>query len=215
MTDLLPAHALKTVDIKNGREHIEHPLKPSNLTHRPRTPLDTSIKPLTPREQVLRAPTPSNSPPIITDEQPRLSHVRILPTSLPWVHDSLMQRKQEVFAEGDDGGADKTDSLSPDQDDEERQERSREEQEATARALKPHSRSILDIQNMESFRLERPEGFAPPAPPKRTKKWQFGIRSRNQPHEAMLCLYKALQAQHAQWEIQPSSNDESAGKHAS
>ena len=32
-------------------------------------------------------------------------------------------------------------------------------------------------------------------------KWQFGIRSRNQPAEAMLAIYKALRAMGADWEV--------------
>lgn len=83
-------------------------------------------------------------------------------------------------------------------------ERSPEEQAATARALKPHSRSIV---NLENLRLEPPEGVPPVAShPKKSRKWQFGIRSRNQPYEAMLCLYKALRAQGGVWEIQPAES---------
>lgn len=39
-------------------------------------------------------------------------------------------------------------------------------------------------------------------PPKRQRptKWQFGIRSRNQPAEAMLAIFKALKAMDADWE---------------
>lgn len=83
-------------------------------------------------------------------------------------------------------------------------ERSPEEQAATARALKPHSRSIV---NLENLRLEPPEGVTPVASqPRKSRKWQFGIRSRNQPYEAMLCLYKALRAQGGVWEIQPAES---------
>jgi carbon catabolite-derepressing protein kinase len=39
--------------------------------------------------------------------------------------------------------------------------------------------------------------------PKRSRKWQFGIRSRNQPYEAMLYLYRAIAAQGGLWDIQP------------
>ncbi|TPR01104.1 Meiotically up-regulated protein [Aspergillus niger] len=82
--------------------------------------------------------------------------------------------------------------------------RSPEEQEATARALKPHSRSIIDL---EKLRLEPPEGRSAPHQPKKSRKWQFGIRSRNQPYEAMLYLYKAIEAQGGIWEIQPAGAD--------
>jgi carbon catabolite-derepressing protein kinase len=42
-----------------------------------------------------------------------------------------------------------------------------------------------------------------PSKPK-PKKWQFGIRSRNAPYEAMKCLYNALEAQGAEWEVIPA-----------
>jgi carbon catabolite-derepressing protein kinase len=87
-----------------------------------------------------------------------------------------------------------------------RTERSAEEQQATARALKPHSRSIVDLGKL---RLEPPESLAQvPSQPKRGRRWQFGIRSRNQPYEAMLCLYKALRQQGGVWEIQPAEPGE-------
>ena len=81
------------------------------------------------------------------------------------------------------------------------QRQSPEAQAATARRLKPHSRSQANLE-----RLNRPEGMTPVAAPgtaqkkPRQTKWQFGIRSRNQPAEAMLAIYKALKAMGAEWE---------------
>jgi carbon catabolite-derepressing protein kinase len=91
----------------------------------------------------------------------------------------------------------------PDQDAGElRADRTPEEQAATVRALKPHSRSVVDLGKLQ---LEPPESFhAAASPPKKSRKWQFGIRSRNQPYEAMLCLYKAIAAQGGVWEILPA-----------
>ena len=81
-------------------------------------------------------------------------------------------------------------------------ERSPEEQEATARALKPHSRSLVDLRDL---RYQPPEpSAAARAPPRRSRKWQFGIRSRNQPYEAILYLYKAIEAQGGVWDIIPA-----------
>ena len=42
-----------------------------------------------------------------------------------------------------------------------------------------------------------------PVPQKKTKptKWQFGIRSRNQPLEAIGCIYRALQKLGAEWVV--------------
>jgi carbon catabolite-derepressing protein kinase len=59
--------------------------------------------------------------------------------------------------------------------------------------------------DFDKLRFEPPEQFhQAPSPPKKSRKWQFGIRSRNQPYEAMLCLYKALAAQGGVWEILPA-----------
>lgn len=81
-------------------------------------------------------------------------------------------------------------------------ERSPEEQAATARSLRPHSRSKVDLDKLQ---YQKPSTAAATAPTtKRSRKWQFGIRSRNQPYEAMLCLYKAIRAEGGVWEIQPA-----------
>lgn len=145
-----------------------------------------------------QAPKPGDSDDFPT--APRVSHVRILPTSLPYVHDQLMeQRGKEQRARADEREAQRnqTEEASQGAD---RKELSVEEQEANARALKPHSRSIVDL---DKLRLEPPEGHAAPHQPKRSRKWQFGIRSRNQPYEAVLYLYRAIAAQGGVWEIQP------------
>lgn len=79
------------------------------------------------------------------------------------------------------------------------QKKSPAQQAETARRLKPHSRSQINID-----KLNRPEGMTPLIPPTKrpkTVKWQFGIRSRNQPAEAMLAIYKALKAMGAEWEV--------------
>ncbi|RAH44399.1 SNF1 family serine/threonine-protein kinase [Aspergillus brunneoviolaceus CBS 621.78] len=142
-------------------------------------------------------------------DAPRVSHVRILPTSVPFVHDQLMEQREreqrERAAERSSeeqahGGLDAEDDLNRNG----QAGRSQEEQEATARALKPHSRSIVDL---EKLRLQPPEGRSAPHQPRRSRKWQFGIRSRNQPYEAMLYLYKAISAQGGIWEIAPTGAD--------
>ncbi|KAL4753061.1 hypothetical protein BDW72DRAFT_44271 [Aspergillus terricola var. indicus] len=134
---------------------------------------------------------------------PRVSHVRILPTSLPYVHDQLMeQRERERERARGDLGEQAQAAL--DEEDPGRTARSPEEQEATARALKPHSRSIVDL---EKLKLEPPEArSAPHQPTKRSRRWQFGIRSRNQPYEAILYLYRAIKAQGGIWEMQPADS---------
>ncbi|KAF3390380.1 Carbon catabolite-derepressing protein kinase [Penicillium rolfsii] len=141
----------------------------------------------------------------------RLSHVRILPTSLPYVHDQLMEqrdreqrarleerRREAALAEEDGSGS-------------ERRELTPEEQAATARALKPHSRSVVDL---DKLRFEPPIGHPITQQPKRSRKWQFGIRSRNQPYEAMLYLYRAIAAQGGVWDIQPVESGTTIGPDA-
>ena len=150
--------------------------------------------------------TPSQSPKHgESDKLPtaRVSHVRILPTSLPYVHDQLMeQREREQRAREDERQAQASHTVEDNQDSGDK-ELSAEEQEATARALKPHSRSLVDLGKL---RLEPPEIHTAPHQPKKTRKWQFGIRSRNQPYEAVLYLYKAILAQGGVWEIQPTES---------
>lgn len=133
-------------------------------------------------------------------EQPRVSHVRILPTSLPYVHDQLMeQRDREQRARDEE--LRQAAEIEANSQASEQGELSQEEQALTARALKPHSRSIVDL---DKLRLEPPMGHPiSQQQPKRSRKWQFGIRSRNQPYEAMLYLYRAIAAQGGVWDIQP------------
>ncbi|KAL1963464.1 hypothetical protein VTN77DRAFT_8365 [Rasamsonia byssochlamydoides] len=154
------------------------------------------VAPLTPRTPPAHVPHQREPE---GEEEPRVSHIRILPTSLPYVHEQLMEQRDGRHQEEHSPPA-----VDQDQDGagELPEERTPEEQAATARALKPHARSIVDL---EKLRLQPPESFHPaPNPPKKSRKWQFGIRSRNQPYEAMLCLYKAIAAQGGVWEILPA-----------
>jgi len=72
------------------------------------------------------------------------------------------------------------------------------EKAETARRLNPHSRSQLKLDEAN----KRPAGMTP-VPQKKAKptKWQFGIRSRNQPLEAIGCIYRALQKLGAEWVV--------------
>lgn len=157
------------------------------------------------QRQPLQLHQPSESDDLETS---RVSHVRILPTSLPYVHDQLMeQRERERRARAADRLAEEQARSGSDALEDPHQSgldgRSLEEQEATAKALKPHSRSIVDL---DKLRLEPPEARNAPHQPRKTRKWQFGIRSRNQPYEAMLYLYKAIAAQRGRWEILPAES---------
>lgn len=73
-----------------------------------------------------------------------------------------------------------------------------EQRAAVLKRLKPH------VKNNQIGSRDKPEMMTP-LPSKETKKpkptkWQFGIRSRNSPSEAMLAIYKALKAMGAVWE---------------
>lgn len=104
-------------------------------------------------------------------------------------------------------------SASPTHNDEPKVEpgrpRTKEEQEITAKRLKPHSKSSTNLS-----RHEKPEPMTSipdkAAKKSRPAKWQFGIRSRNSPAEAMLAIYKALLRMNAQWEV-PRPKEPGAG----
>ncbi|EHY58769.1 Protein kinase [Exophiala dermatitidis] len=181
------------------------------------------VKPLTPtRGDGHRASRTLSETPSFQEEKPRISNVRVLNTSLPHVHEELMQLREKAKSRGEDPDSilhpsqeDKDDSDSPIPEEIKDENgnpiyRSKEEQEATSRALKPHSRSVTGLSNMREGK-PRPEGLttmsqdekrAAASKPK-PRKWQFGIRSRNAPYEAMKCLYAALRAQGADWEVNP------------
>lgn len=122
----------------------------------------------------------------IAEARSPVSSIGVLPSSLPDFHQASMrgQPKPLVAAESQNESPGRQTS---------------EQQAATARRLKPHSRSSLNID-----KVNRPEGLTPlqaAGKKPRPTKWQFGIRSRNQPAEAMLAIYKALRAMGAEWEV--------------
>ena len=79
--------------------------------------------------------------------------------------------------------------------------RSAEDKAAAARRLKPHSRGSQI--HLEKLNKPEPMTAMPSQKKSRPIKWQFGIRSRNAPAEAMLAIYKALRAMGAEWEVPP------------
>ena len=85
-------------------------------------------------------------------------------------------------------------------------ERSSEEQAETARRLKPHSRSTIQLQSITA-NADNPDRVVLDMKSKskhKTPRWQFGIRSRNEPVDAIKCLYKALESMgDCQWQISP------------
>ena len=189
---------------------------------------NTDIKPLTPTrgEPHRSSRTPSDAP-VPQEEAPRVSNVRVLNTSLPYIHADLLDRRREAREDGKDPDlafhpSQMTESptssdpvpLIPEAKIDPKTKkwlvRPKEEQDATARALKPHSRSVTKMDELRD-KKDRPEGMTAAQPPSsheksksKAKRWQFGIRSRNAPFEAMKCLYNALEAQNAEWEVIPA-----------
>lgn len=145
-----------------------------------------------------------------------VSKVGILTSSLPYYHNMIMKakkeeekKKQEVRFKMQDEGEpmDPNEqayfskfSLDP------------KEQESGLRRLNPHSRSTVRLNTILAKASEHP-GADPQASNKKNRhtKWQFGIRSRNQPLDAMMCIYKALKALGAQWHVTPPKPDAKEG----
>ncbi|KAK2034577.1 Pkinase-domain-containing protein [Colletotrichum zoysiae] len=116
-------------------------------------------------------------------QRPYISKIGILPSSLPAYHKEYVEREKGGFEDhptptivvDEPGPSARTDA----------------EREETARHLKPHSRNS-QVRLDDS--AKRPQGMTPVVQAKKTKpvRWQFGIRSRNAPWEALLCIHKAL-----------------------
>ncbi|KAI3317968.1 Pkinase-domain-containing protein [Xylariaceae sp. AK1471] len=124
----------------------------------------------------------------ITSASPRgyTSHVGILPTSLPALHREYLERQNAGIDEP-------LDAPIPDVP---LQPRTPAEQQEAVRRLKPHSKNTMRLDESQS----RPQQMTPVAPKKsKPVRWQFGIRSRNAPFEALLCIYKALAKLGATW----------------
>ena len=151
-----------------------------------------------------------------------VSKVSILTSSLPFYHNQFMEQQKEAKRRREAGeevggetdateakDAPKIEGLSLDQG---QRLQSPEEQAETARRLKPNSLSTLALQSITAQPFANvPEEPARPEAKKHKTRWQFGIRSRNLPYEAMHCVYKALIAQGAEWEIPSSSPSEPSG----
>lgn len=135
-----------------------------------------------------------------------ISKIGILASSMPYYHNQYMEsRKANIRSmEGEPLEPHEAAMLSGLSLDATPREQSSEEQAATARRLKPHSRSTIQLQNITANAGENIESLTPGDKKKaKATKWQFGIRSRNQPLDAMLCIYRALHAQGAQWQVPP------------
>ncbi|KAI1435234.1 protein kinase SNF1 [Xylaria sp. CBS 124048] len=125
----------------------------------------------------------------VTSASPRgyVSHVGILPSSIPRLHREYLERHIADIDESLDEASVPDVPLQP---------RTPAEQQEAARRLKPHSKNMLRLEESQG----RPQQMTPVAAKKpKPVRWQFGIRSRNAPFEALLCIYKALAKLGATW----------------
>lgn len=148
-----------------------------------------------------------NASTVEAEEKPYVSQISILPSSMPYWHDQYMEKLKadELNAPYEaDPEPDYATTFAQLSTADTTDEQSSEEQAATARHLKPNSRSTTHLHNITAAQAKNPEALTPVPPKKpRPTKWQFGIRSRNSPLEAMSCIYRALLKQGAEWECPP------------
>ena len=149
------------------------------------------------------APEPTNENP---PEKEYVSKIGILASSMPYYHNQYMVQRQASHEvdEGEPLESHEAEYFSKLSLEPNAKVQSSEEQAATARRLKPHSRSTIQLQKITANAPEDMENATSGSSKKgRQTKWQFGIRSRNQPLDAINCIYKALKAQGAQWHVPP------------
>lgn len=163
--------------------------------------------------------TPTKTEPISPPKRPRqsvsareeqaqdtyVSKIGVLTTSLPLYHNQLMRSKRDEKAEPvEPQEVDMLSNMSLDVGSETLTQSS-EQQAETIRRLKPHSRSTLQIHTILNTAAQNPEDSTTHVAKKsKTTKWQFGIRSKNEPVDAVKCLYRALAAMgDCQWHVNP------------
>lgn len=131
-----------------------------------------------------RARQGSTSSSQITTVRSPISTIAVLPSSMPEFHKAYMKGHPKPPPRPQD-----SEGFPP-------SGQTEDERAAQARRLRPNFRALPDANR------QRPEPMtAMPAKKPRPTKWQFGIRSRNQPAEAMLAIFKALKAMGADWEV--------------
>lgn len=142
---------------------------------------DSGASPLASSSRSIASNGTSSSP------RPYVSKVGILPSSLTAYHKDYMEREKAGFDE----------PQLPPSVPEPTQPRSEEDRQESLRRLKPHTRSQVRLDDSS----KRPQGMTPVNPPKKPKatKWQFGIRSRNAPWEALGVIYRSLHKLGCSW----------------
>ncbi|KAL8833143.1 MAG: hypothetical protein Q9170_004475 [Blastenia crenularia] len=145
-----------------------------------------------------------------------VSKVSILPSSLPFYHNQIIEELNKRRTEAPAMAEEESEPLTGEEAEHFAKLRlgtghrglPAEEQAAIARPLKPHSRSTIQLQRIAADAAERGEVLNQTSGKKKgANRWQYGIRSRNRPLDAMSCIYKALIKQGAEWEV-PTPEDE-------
>ncbi|KAF3922464.1 hypothetical protein AA313_de0207500 [Arthrobotrys entomopaga] len=119
---------------------------------------------------------------------PLNSTVSILPTSLPEYH--------RAFMKGGPGAAAAY------------QQQQAAQSAASASIPIKESRRIRSITGRTSSRPDPMTPLTPTQRKSRPTKWQFGIRSRNQPLDAIACIYRALRKLGAEWLVPSKKENE-------
>lgn len=158
-----------------------------------REPLGLNTVPMRP-SPLVDTISPRSSSSVGTDRslaRPYVSKIGILPSSLPAYHRDFMEEKRTGRNVGSPLSTVHSEVTEP-------SPQTEAEKAETARRLNPHSRSQLKLDEAS----KRPASMTS-IPQKKVKptKWQFGIRSRNQPLEAIGCIYRALQKLGAEWVV--------------
>ena len=166
-------------------------------------------------------------------EQPvevQRSGIGVLTSSLPAVHYQIMEARKKNLARrleerqrpqreesGDLMEPNEAENVSPlslqaRQTDVSSEDMGREELPPRSKKISESSVNLKGI--VQEWKKGKHDSPTQPAKGKsKTTKWQFGIRSRNQPLDAMGCIYKALKALGATWECPPPTGESKEEKH--
>ena len=169
--------------------------------------------PIPPASEAPTSTTQNTISPSKEPVKPYVSKVGVLTSSLPVYHNAFMAarkkdaQRRRLQEQGEPMEPREAEMLSKMSLNAEPSEQSSEQQAETIRHLKPHSRSTIQLQNITKEHILQDGGVVLDMKAKnkhKTTKWQFGIRSKNEPVDAIKCLYKALASMgDCQWQISP------------
>ena len=157
------------------------------------------------------AQTTKGGSPVRTDSeevsQPFISQVGILPSSMPnWWNAHMEALRSGKLKEADDGASERASDGASDHGIGEKIQ-SAEQQAETARRLKPPGRgSTTALYGIQDPNPEATATAIATAAQKKERriKFQFGIRSKSNPSEAMLVIYSTLLRLGGEWEQLPT-----------